>query len=334
MNERHSAESLHRLILMIGALSMIIFIGLSHADRPKTPLPRGLSFGFVDSTYTFWSRVFNPEGDSSAMRFAWGDGDTSSWSSYRINRSTISDSHSWSSPGTYYIKAQAKDKHGVTLLWSRRCEIDIGYCDTLLYWRYLTGSHVWSSPAIGSDGTVYVKPMFDLYAINPDGTLKWRNSTLGIFNSPAIGSDGTIYVGSGDYRGYIQKPADVEPVKRYLYAINPDGTLKWRYSTNGVLNSAAIGSDVQMSEDVHINPRSVIGNNVTIGKNSVINASIIWNNVVIGANVTIDSSIICNNAIIPDNSKLASGTVIGPNAQFDTPIITSENEIVKENSMI
>ena len=36
-----------------------------------------------------------------------------------------------------------------------------------------------------------------LYAINPDGLLKWKYKTDGeIYSSPAIGSDGTIYVGS------------------------------------------------------------------------------------------------------------------------------------------
>ena len=47
--------------------------------------------------------------------------------------------------------------------------------DGTLKWSYSTGGLVQSSPAVGSDGTVYVGS-FDnnLYAINPDGTLKWR----------------------------------------------------------------------------------------------------------------------------------------------------------------
>ena len=70
-----------------------------------------------------------------------------------------------------------------------------------------------------------------LYAINPDGSLKWKYETDGgiDFSKPAIGSDGTIYVGSEDY---------------YLYAINPDGLLKWKYKTDGEIYSCpAIGSD-------------------------------------------------------------------------------------------
>ena len=41
-----------------------------------------------------------------------------------------------------------------------------------------------------------------LYAIKPDGTLKWRYGTGGyVVSSPAIGPDGTVYVGSWD--GYL-----------------------------------------------------------------------------------------------------------------------------------
>jgi len=46
------------------------------------------------------------------------------------------------------------------------------------------------------------------------GTLKWKFETDGqIRSSPAIASDGTIYIESWD---------------SYFYAINPNGTLKWK----------------------------------------------------------------------------------------------------------
>jgi NDP-sugar pyrophosphorylase family protein len=148
------------------------------------------------------------------------------------------------------------------------------------------------------------------------------------------------WIDAGNPQTYLYTNWDV--LRRWSYPYFPKATWEenniWFDGSKPVLNSgsrikgpAAIGSDVQINENVYINPLSVIGNNVIIGKNSVIYASIIWSDVVIGANVKINSSIICNNAIIPSNSKLAPGTVIGPNTRFDTPIITSENEIVKEN---
>ncbi len=49
-----------------------------------------------------------------------------------------------------------------------------------------------------------------LYAIRPDGSLRWTFETDDrIRSSPSIGPDGTIYFGSFDGR---------------LYAVHPDGT--------------------------------------------------------------------------------------------------------------
>ena len=99
----------------------------------------------------------------------------------------------------------------------------------ILKWKYKTGWYSSFSPAISSDGTIYVASD-GLYALNPNGALKWMYKTGDkIYSSPAIGSDGTIYVGSRD---------------GYLYAINPDGTLKWKYQTGGeIYSSPAIASD-------------------------------------------------------------------------------------------
>jgi outer membrane protein assembly factor BamB len=105
-----------------------------------------------------------------------------------------------------------------------------------LKWKYkLEGDRNWifilyksfSFPAIGEDGTIYVgSPDSKLYAINPDGTLKWKFKTKGaIIGTPIIDSK-TIYIGSLDKK---------------LYAISADGTLKWKYETEGgILTSPSI----------------------------------------------------------------------------------------------
>ena len=98
-------------------------------------------------------------------------------------------------------------------------------------WSFETGGGVNFSPAIGTDGTIYVGSLDrKLYAINPDGTAKWSFQTgLPVHSSPAIAPDGSIYVGSLD---------------RKLYAINPDGTEKWSFQTGlPVHSSPAIGPD-------------------------------------------------------------------------------------------
>ena len=112
--------------------------------------------------------------------------------------------------------------------------------DGNLLWKYRVGEEVASSPAIALDGTIYVRGRSDyLCAINKDGTLKWRlylgisyHAGIGV-SSPAIGTDGTIYT-----------PGMVEGSG--LYAINPDGSIKWVYLDIEVSNNnktPAVASD-------------------------------------------------------------------------------------------
>ena len=67
-------------------------------------------------------------------------------------------------------------------------------------WEFETGDKVFSSPAIGPDGMVYVGSVDKkLYAINGKSGVKlWEFETgAGVSDSsPAIGPDGTVYVGS------------------------------------------------------------------------------------------------------------------------------------------
>ena len=75
-------------------------------------------------------------------------------------------------------------------------------------WEFITGDVVASSPAIGSDGTVYVGSVDQkLYAINgKTGVKLWEFETGNfVLSSPAIGSDGTVYVGSYDKKLYAIK---------------------------------------------------------------------------------------------------------------------------------
>ena len=95
-----------------------------------------------------------------------------------------------------------------------------------------TAAAMRSSPAVGSDGTIYVgSEDQNLYAINPDGSEKWAFGMGGrVLSSPALGADGTIYVGSYDNDN--------------LFAINPNGTQKWAFRTSAqVVSVPAIGVD-------------------------------------------------------------------------------------------
>jgi hypothetical protein len=163
---------------------------------------------------------------------------------------------------------------------------------TLLWSIPVSGTS--GSPAIGSDGTIYlpVGMVGDdtdgyLYAINPNGTQKWRIQLdiLPSSSAPAIGPDGTIYVhgngnegnvvaieklhaimpsgaitwtfnfngGAGIFTSDIQSSPAVAPdgaiyvgsMDTNLYALNPDGTIKWAHSptTSSINTSPAVAPD-------------------------------------------------------------------------------------------
>jgi outer membrane protein assembly factor BamB len=86
-----------------------------------------------------------------------------------------------------------------------------------IVWKYKCNGSINLSPAIGSDGTIFIGDTTGyLYAINPDGSLKWSYKLGDCINSsPTIARDGTIYICSN----------------YYLYARNYDGSPKWFYAT-------------------------------------------------------------------------------------------------------
>jgi outer membrane protein assembly factor BamB len=116
------------------------------------------------------------------------------------------------------------------------------------------------SPAVGRDGTLYATAYSNtregyLYALNPDGTLKWRypdetgtNKIQALCSPPAIGDGGTIYAGSyGDKEN------------AGLYAFNPDGTLKWRFeiAENRITSGPGLGPDGTLYFGSHNHPAAV-----------------------------------------------------------------------------
>jgi outer membrane protein assembly factor BamB len=87
-----------------------------------------------------------------------------------------------------------------------------------------------STSVMGPDGTVYMGTYNGLYALNPDGSIKWTFvGVLAQVNStPAVDRDGMIYVGIGGY----------------LYAIAPDGTERWKQATGWqVISPPTIAQD-------------------------------------------------------------------------------------------
>lgn len=122
-----------------------------------------------------------------------------------------------------------------------------------LKWKINLGSAVrYASPAIGKDETVYIVSSGQhpteggvkkgrIFAINPVvGTIKWQytiEEEATIIGSPIIGRDGTIYIGSLWVGSSCHNNG-------YFYAINPNGTLKWKFKPQGWIQATpTIGED-------------------------------------------------------------------------------------------
>jgi outer membrane protein assembly factor BamB len=103
-----------------------------------------------------------------------------------------------------------------------------------------TGAKLWEtpleggisgSPAIGSDGSVYVGTTEGrILGLTSSGQVRWVFATQdAVVSSPALGSGDVVYVGCRDHR---------------LYAFQPTGTNLWSFATGGPIEtSPAVGLD-------------------------------------------------------------------------------------------
>jgi outer membrane protein assembly factor BamB len=86
---------------------------------------------------------------------------------------------------------------------------------------------IWGSPAIDSDGTIYIgSNAGKVHAIDPmDGKLKWESQRTGgeIFGTPVIGIHGEIYAGAEDHYLYVYQP----PKQPTSTPVAPISRLRW-----------------------------------------------------------------------------------------------------------
>jgi hypothetical protein len=112
--------------LVTASVSVLLVAGCNKAAPPNTPsIPVGPAAPGLLATYEFSSSAVDPGGDNVAVRFDWGDGDTSDWSALMPSGDTASASHAWADTGTYYVRAQAKNMANAVSEWSAALELRI-----------------------------------------------------------------------------------------------------------------------------------------------------------------------------------------------------------------
>ncbi|MDW5562070.1 MAG: PQQ-binding-like beta-propeller repeat protein [Methanomassiliicoccus sp.] len=78
-------------------------------------------------------------------------------------------------------------------------------------------------PVIAADGTIYIGICDGIAAINHNGTFRWNYSIdRGHASTPSISKEGTIFFGS------IGHDDPDKGNQGYVFALNPDGSLKWK----------------------------------------------------------------------------------------------------------
>jgi len=95
---------------------------------PNVPSPpTGPTSGTPGASYSFTAATTDPDGDDIALKFSWGDGGESAWTSFVDSASSASMSYSWSGQGTYEVRVKAKDTNGAESGWSGAHQIVTGH---------------------------------------------------------------------------------------------------------------------------------------------------------------------------------------------------------------
>ncbi len=242
-----------KIFLIVLILGAIVFISCKKNKAPDIPsTPSGPTTGSINYEYTFTSSAEDPNGNSIALRFDWGDSDTSDWSQWKASGDSVSMTHSWSDYGFYSIKAQAKDINNLISEWSEEHQIVI----SVGWYRTFGGidhDNGYSVQQTTDGGYIIVGYTFssanlnDVYLIKVDGggNEQWSKTFGGSsgdygYSLQQTSDDGYIIVGTTNSFG-----AGLSDV--YLIKTDANGNQQW-YKTFGG-SDKDYGYSVQQTTD-------------------------------------------------------------------------------------
>lgn len=135
-------------------------------EPPGAPVkPVGPTFIEMGTAYAYNSSAVDPEGGRVRLRFDWGDGTMSDWSSWVASNASVSLSHTWGNVSSYNVRAIAQDAAGANSTWSELLTVIIS--QAVVGNQSPVASFV-SPPKISSNQSV----MFNASgSVDPDGVI-------------------------------------------------------------------------------------------------------------------------------------------------------------------
>jgi len=200
--------------LSVALLATLAGLTCQSAKRPSVPVVTGPDAGVAGMPLTFKATSEDPNGDSVAFMFDWGDTTTKVWTNYIPSDETISVSHTYADSGNYTVKAKAKNGIVVESGWSEGEVVvlvgkGVGYPDSLA-----------AVVQLGAGGPI------PALAISPDGQFLYVVSY----------SDSRLFVvRTGDYAVVDTLDVGRNP---YALAFAPDG--RWLYVALAGSESVAV----------------------------------------------------------------------------------------------
>jgi outer membrane protein assembly factor BamB len=146
--------------------------------------------------------------------------------------------------GGVVVSSPAITEAGLLIFGSHDKSVYGAQSDGAISWRKPTQDLVWCAPALGPGGVAYIGSDDDrLYALDAaDGTLKWQFTAGPCRTAVGFGPEAARC----DVDGVTVAPdGTIYAIADGLYALSPDGTLKWKFSPGHTHCAAApaVGAD-------------------------------------------------------------------------------------------
>jgi len=106
-----------RLLKLLPLALAVVLLGCRNKP-PTASAPSGPTALRTAASGSFTATANDPEASAIALRFDWGNSDTSAWSDWLASGDTATADHAWATSGSYGVRAQARDVNELLSAWS------------------------------------------------------------------------------------------------------------------------------------------------------------------------------------------------------------------------